>query len=53
MEKVIRYLNRGLGEKFKYRKDEIDYLLRLRDDIKDWSGVEVKTNDSSSDNEKA
>lgn len=52
MEKVIRYLNRGLGEKFKYRKDEIDYLLRLRDDIKDWSGVEVKTNDFSSDNEK-
>lgn len=38
-EKLMRYLSRGLNEKFQYRKDEIDKLLKLRDDIENWANM--------------
>lgn len=39
MEKIIRYLNRGLGEKFQYRLEDRDRLLALRDDINVLAGT--------------
>jgi hypothetical protein len=38
-EKIIRYLNRGLGEKFQYRIEDRDRLLALRDDINKLAGT--------------
>ena len=39
MEKIIRYLSRGLGEKFKYRLEDRDRLLALRDNINILAGT--------------
>ena len=39
MEKIIRYLNRGLGEKFQYRLEDRDRLLALRDNINILAGT--------------
>lgn len=38
IEKLIRYLNRGLGEKFQYRQEDAKKLLALRDRIASYAG---------------
>ena len=42
--KVMMYLDNACGERFTRKKDLAEKLLKLREDIKDWSnsGVEVK-----------
>jgi hypothetical protein len=39
MEKVMRYLNKAVGEKFQYRVEDMKKLLELRDAVADWSGT--------------
>ena len=38
MEKLMRYLNRGLGEKFEYRLEDMRKLMELRDGIARYAG---------------
>ena len=37
-DKIVRYLNRGIGDKAKYRDEDIKRLLALRDDITNFAG---------------
>lgn len=37
-DKLLRYLNRGIADKAKYRDEDIKRLLALRDEISDFSG---------------
>ena len=39
VEKLLRYLNRGVGEKFQYRVEERDKLLQLRDTLTSYAEV--------------
>jgi hypothetical protein len=39
IDKLARYLDRGLGEKFKYREEERDKLLALRENIASLAGT--------------
>lgn len=38
MEKLMRYLNRGLGEKFEYRVEDMKRLMELRDTVASYAG---------------
>ena len=38
MDKVFKYINRGLGEKRQYREKDNARLLELRDEILNWAG---------------